>query len=178
MFPKIGVPQMDKPFIMENPIKMDDLGVFPIFLETPIWPSIWKSDNFNQKQRGQGSACCPATVVLLMEEEIPFPTTWDVQNLNWLVLSDEQMSKRWPFSLLNAEQMSNWLGVRHLPVINNGITYQPQLVSLPDFWTINSMFKDIGDMTKDGCVSCITSSPMIRWKDWSVRSPQEKTPDS
>ena len=23
-------------FIMENPIKMDDLGGFPIFLETPI----------------------------------------------------------------------------------------------------------------------------------------------
>ena len=34
---------------------------------------------------------------------------------NWLVLSDEQMSKRWPFSLLNDEQMSNWVGVKHLP---------------------------------------------------------------
>ena len=33
----------------------------------------------------------------------------------WLVLSDEQMSKRWPFSLLNDEQMSNWVGVKHLP---------------------------------------------------------------
>ena len=34
--------------IMENPIKMDDLGVFPIFLETPIYSpetnskSLWK----------------------------------------------------------------------------------------------------------------------------------------
>ena len=36
--------------------------------------------------------------------------------LDWLVLSDEQMSKRWQFSLLNDEQMSNWLGVKHLPV--------------------------------------------------------------
>ena len=35
----------------------------------------------------------------------------------WLVLSDEQMSKRWQFSLLNDEQMSNWLGVKHLPDI-------------------------------------------------------------
>ena len=35
---------------------------------------------------------------------------------DWAVLSGEQMSKGWPFSLLNDEQMSNWLGVEHQPV--------------------------------------------------------------
>ena len=35
VFPKIGVPQSGW-FIVENPIKMDDLGV-PLFLETYIY---------------------------------------------------------------------------------------------------------------------------------------------
>ena len=37
VFPKIGIPQNGW-FIMEIPIKMDDLGV-PLFSETPIWTS-------------------------------------------------------------------------------------------------------------------------------------------
>ena len=34
----------------------------------------------------------------------------------WAVLSDEQMRKIWPFSLLNDEQMSNKVEVKHQPV--------------------------------------------------------------
>ena len=35
VFPKIGVPQNGWFIIMENSIKMDDLGGPPLFLETP-----------------------------------------------------------------------------------------------------------------------------------------------
>ena len=37
-------------------------------------------------------------------------------NLGWAVLSDEQMSNGYPFSLVNDEQMSNKVGVKHQPV--------------------------------------------------------------
>ena len=39
VFPKIRVPQNGW-FTMENPIKMDDLGGPPLFLETPMWKSL------------------------------------------------------------------------------------------------------------------------------------------
>ena len=37
-------------FIMENLIKMDDLGV-PLFLETPIWASLGKLPEFEDNKK-------------------------------------------------------------------------------------------------------------------------------
>ena len=36
--------------------------------------------------------------------------------INWAVLSDEQMSNGWSYPLLNDEQMSNKVRVEHQPV--------------------------------------------------------------
>ena len=46
MFPTIGVPQNGW-FIMETPIKMDDLGI-PLFSETPISGSTLNASCNNQ----------------------------------------------------------------------------------------------------------------------------------
>ena len=43
-------------------------------------------------------------------------TFGDGTNIYWAVLSNEQMSNGYPFSLLNDEQMSNKVGVEHQPV--------------------------------------------------------------
>ena len=56
------------------------------------------------------------------------PSHTSPRNLIWAVLSDEQMRKIWPFSLLNDEQMSNKVGVKHQPVIffTNQVGHQSQ----------------------------------------------------
>ena len=55
--------------------------------------------------------------------------------VNWAVLSDEQTSKGWPFSLLNDEQMSNKVRVEHQPVnkplIRPAISWGKRLARIP-----------------------------------------------
>ena len=76
----------------------------PIFESPKQWPEVDDDDLMELKPVSWqlGSSC-------------GWEETKRIRKKNWVVLSDEQMSKRWQFSLLNDEQMSNWVGVEHQP---------------------------------------------------------------
>ncbi len=74
-----------------------------------------------------------------------------VQVLVWAVLSDEQTSKGWPFSLLDDEQLRNWLGVEHQPVVASASCCLAHLASPGAFASavVSSANWQIGDASNE-----------------------------
>ena len=93
MFPKIGVPQNGW-FIMENPIKMDDLGV-PPFSETPYMSEIYRCKTISILQNHGGLLhflCIPGGIAHFLRRKKTRPTN--------VVLRFWRLWRLWPWLIL------------------------------------------------------------------------------
>ncbi len=143
---------------MENPINMDDLGVFHLFLETPVYfLHIWEV--FFQTAGLQGGICWELLSCF-------FINTWAVIISPWLFRVYRGLFHK-PIDPWTNQYFMECLGFWSLltfrlhigdillmeknpkqppgmvlkPVVNNGRNYQPQQVFSPDFeQTISSRF--------------------------------------
>ena len=80
----------------------------------------------------RGSCLDDSTMVSQIPQVVS--KTWASKRDPWLFLNDTVDGSEIP--------QNHRLDVQNL--VNNGINYQPQLVSLPDFWTINSIKRSGG----------------------------------
>ena len=83
----MGVPNSWMVYVMENPIRIDDLGGYPQFWETPMWGHTGIQDQYRFHR-------CPSPATLLIHLGWPSLHVWQMINgfeielSSWLILVD------------------------------------------------------------------------------------------